>query len=123
MDQIQIKELKIFAYHGVYPEEKKNGQNFVLDILMDCDLKKAGETDALEDTINYVEIQQKVREKMLEKSCDWIEHAAARVAEEILGYDARIRRVEVLLKKPEAPIEADFEYVAVKIVREKENEE
>ena len=53
MDKIQIKGLKVFAWHGVGLDEKKKGQWFVLDVDMECDLKKAGSTDSLEDTVNY----------------------------------------------------------------------
>lgn len=53
MDKIQIRGLKVFAWHGVGLEEKKKGQLFVLDVDMECDLKKAGNTDALGDTVNY----------------------------------------------------------------------
>ena len=58
---------------------------------------------------------------MTEQSYDLIERAAARVAEEVLKADEKVERVHVLLKKPEAPINAKFDYVAVEILRERKD--
>ena len=93
MDKIVIKGLRIFAYHGVNPEEKEKGQPFVLDITLYKDLSLPGATDDLNDTVNY-----------------------SRVAEAVLA-EFPVREVTVRLKKPRAPIAGDFEYVAVEITR------
>lgn len=121
MDRIQIRGLEVFAWHGVGLEEKEKGQPFILDVDMECNLKKAGQTDALGDTINYALVVEEITRVMREKSYDLIERAAARVAEAVLQMDDRIWRVRVLLKKPEAPIQAKFDYVAVKITRERKD--
>lgn len=121
MDQIQIRGLKVFAWHGVGLEEKKEGQPFILDIDMECNLKKAGETDSLGDTVNYAAVIEEVTRVMREKSYDLIERAASRAAEAVLKMDERIIRVRVLLKKPEAPIQAQFDYVAVEVTRERKD--
>lgn len=121
MDQIQIRGLEIFAWHGVGQEEKQNGQPFVLDIDMECNLKRAGQTDSLGDTVNYAAVIEEITRVMREKSYDLIERAASRVAEAVLQMDERIYKVRVLLKKPEAPIQAQFAYVAVEIIRERKD--
>ena len=121
MDRIQIRGLEVFAWHGVGLEEKEKGQPFILDVDMECNLKKAGQTDALGDTINYALVVEEITRVMREKSYDLIERAAARVAEAVLQMDDRIWRVRVLLKKPEAPIQAQFDYVAVEITRERKD--
>lgn len=121
MDQIQIRGLEIYAWHGVGLEEKQKGQPFVLDVDMECNLKKAGQTDDLGDTINYAAVVEEISQVMRDGSCDLIERAASRVAEAILKMDVRICRVRVLLKKPEAPIQANFDYVAVEITRERKD--
>ncbi len=121
MDKIQIRGLKVFAWHGVGLEEKKKGQLFVLDVDMECDLKKAGNTDALGDTVNYAAVVEEISRVMREQSDDLIERAASRVAEAVLKMDDKICTVRVLLKKPEAPIQAEFDYVAVEIVRERKD--
>ena len=56
MDKIVIKGLKLFAYHGVNPEEKRDGQNFVIDITANVPLLKAGQSDELVDTVSTLQV-------------------------------------------------------------------
>ena len=58
METIRIKGLEIFAYHGVNPEEKENGQRFVLDLAMTADLSRAAQSDDLRDTVNYAAVRK-----------------------------------------------------------------
>lgn len=118
MDEIIIKGLKIFAYHGVNPEETENGQEFELDITMFADLTKARQSDNLEDTINYAKARKVVNAAMCDKPFKLIERAAEEVANRLLKNFKELKRVEVLLKKPNAPMSCKFDWVAVKIVKE-----
>ena len=113
MEKIIIKGLKLFAYHGVNPEEKVDGQNFVLDItaLLNADIAKA--SDNVDDTVSYAKIIKTARAVFTERSYDLIEVAANKVGVEIMKQYPRLQQVTVLLMKPEAPIKANFEYVAV----------
>ena len=121
MDKIIIKGLKVFAYHGVNPEEKTDGQNFILDITAYKNLKKAGETDNIDDTVSYAKILKTAVKVLNEDKYDLLEKVAQRVAQQIfLEFDS-IKAVDVCLKKPEAPIKADFEYVGVEISRTRED--
>lgn len=113
MEKIIIKGLKIFAYHGVNPEEKTDGQNFVLDITAELDTEKAYLNDNVEDTVSYAKIIKTAIAVFTEKSYDLIETAAHTVGTEIMKTYPKIEKVTVLLKKPEAPIKAEFDYVAV----------
>ncbi|OJU15899.1 MAG: dihydroneopterin aldolase [Clostridiales bacterium 43-6] len=117
MDTIMIKGLTIFAYHGVNEEEKRNGQSFVLDILIKTDIKKACISDDLKDTVSYSAAAKKAVAVMTAEKYDLIERAAEVVAQSLLESFPAIREVEVTLKKPQAPIKAEFDYVAVKITR------
>lgn len=119
MDKIYIKGLRVYAYHGVKPEEKEKGQPFILDITLYTDVSKAGNTDRLEDTVNYSKVAKRVVAVMQDGKVDLIERAATRVADTILQ-EFPVGMVTVCLKKPRAPIAADFEYVAVEITRSKE---
>ena len=116
MDKIVIKGLRIFAYHGVNPEEKEKGQPFVLDITLYKDLSLPGATDDLNDTVNYSRVAKTATRVMLAQKDDLIARAASRVAEAVLA-EFPVREVTVRLKKPRAPIAGDFEYVAVEITR------
>lgn len=113
MEKIIIKGLRLFAYHGVNPEEKVDGQNFVLDITACLDADVAKSTDNVDDTVSYAKIIKTARAVFTERSYDLIEVAANKVGVEIMKAHPRLQQVTVLLMKPEAPIKADFEYVAV----------
>ncbi len=115
MDKIIIKNLRLFAYHGVNEEEKINGQNFALDIECKLDLEEAGISDCLDDTVSYAKIIKTVKRVFPAEKNDLIERAAYRTAQAILSEYDRVESVKILHKKPEAPIDADFDYVAVKI--------
>lgn len=117
MDKIIIKGLKIFAHHGVHDFEKQNGQTFILDIEMLADLQKPCHSDKLEDTLNYSLAVKTVEHIMCEKSYDLIERAAQAVADALFEEFAAVQNVHVVLKKPQAPINAEFDYVAADIVR------
>ena len=113
MDKIIVKGLKLFAYHGVNPEEKVDGQNFVLDITAELDTKKAQYSDNVDDTVSYAKIIKTVIAVFTAQSYDLIEAAANKVGMEIMKTYPQLQSVTVLLKKPEAPIKAEFDYVAV----------
>ncbi len=124
MEKIIIKGLKLFAYHGVNPEEKVDGQNFVLDITAELDATNAELSDNVDNTVSYAKIIKTVRAVFTEKSYDLIETVANVVAAEIMKTHPALQKVTVLLMKPEAPVKADFEYVAVEktIIREQISE-
>lgn len=116
MDRIDIKGLRVYAYHGVNTEEKEKGQPFELDIALETDLSLPGRTDFLSDTINYAKVSKLAIATMQGEKNNLIERAATRVAEAILE-EFSVQAVTVRLKKPRAPIAADFAYVAVEITR------
>ena len=111
LDKISIKGLKLFAYHGVNPEEKENGQNFIFDVDYYVNVTKACASDNVDDTVSYA--------KVVKTKYDLIERAAQVVSDAILDEYPDIFKVEITLKKPEAPIKADFDYVGVTITRER----
>lgn len=116
LDQIQIRGLRVYAYHGVKETEKEKGQPFELDIVLWTDVSLSGRTDRLEDTVNYSKVAQKATALLQSEKNNLVERAATRVAEGILEAFP-VEGVTVCLKKPRAPIAADFQYVAVQITR------
>lgn len=116
MDKIIIDGLRTFAYHGVNPEEKEKGQPFEMDIILEADLSRPGRTDNLADTVNYAKVCKTALAVFHEGKDNLLERAAARVAAAILD-DFPVEAVTVRLKKPRAPIAADFANVAVEITR------
>lgn len=117
MDKIIIKGLKLFAYHGVNPEEKEEGQMFVIDLIATLPLDTPCNTDNVDDTVNYAKVIKAVRRVFTEEKYDLIEKAAQVVADAVLNEFEMIQTVTVTLKKPYAPVKAEFEYVAVEITR------
>ncbi|MBQ9228087.1 MAG: dihydroneopterin aldolase [Eubacterium sp.] len=119
MDKITVKGLKLFAYHGVNPEEKQNGQPFVIDVDYYLDLEKACHSDCLDDTVSYAKVVKTIRSVFTAESFDLIERAAQAVAEALLAAYPSVMKTEITVKKPEAPVSADFDYMAVTVVRER----
>ena len=119
MDTIHIKGLRLFAYHGVNPEEKRDGQTFVLDLRLGADLSQARRSDRLEDTVNYAAVVKAVRAAFTAQSFDLIERAAQAVCDAVLEGFPQVEEVS-LLQKPEAPVSAEFDYMAVEITQRRE---
>lgn len=120
MDTIHIKGLRLFAYHGVNPEEKRDGQTFVLDLRLGADLSQARRSDRLEDTVNYAAVVKAVRAAFTARNFDLIERAAQAVCDAVLEGFPQVEEVSLLLQKPEAPVSAEFDYMAVEITQRRE---
>lgn len=121
MDKILIKGLKLFAYHGVNPEEKENGQDFIFDIELYVNMNKACHSDNVEDTVSYAKVVKTVRRVFTAQKYDLLERCAEVTAQAILDEYSEVLRVDLTLKKPQAPVNADFEYMGVNIVRSRDN--
>lgn len=117
MDKIKIENLEIYAYHGVFPEEKEKGQKFYINATLETDLRTAGRTDDLTASTHYGEVALLLHETMTEKSYDLIERAAEVCAEAVLKEFPLVRSITLELRKPEAPIPLPFESISVVIHR------
>lgn len=114
-DIIEIKGLKVFANHGVFESEKENGQEFLVDIKLFCDLCKPKATDELNDTINYAVVCDLAADFLKNTAFDLIEKAAYELSKELLTRYRNIDVVNIKLHKPNAPLEVEFEDVSVNI--------
>lgn len=117
MDKIVIKDLEIFAYHGVLPEEKRQGQTFIVTVEMFLDLYDAGIEDDLNETVNYADVCSTIEEVMTEEKYNLIEAAAESIAGTILLKYHKVKMVRVILSKPEAPVNMTFDTIYVDITR------
>ena len=117
MDKIYIKDLELFAYHGVMQEEKVLGQKFVLDIELDIDLRQAGKTDDLTKTVHYGELAHEIELEFTKQSYDLIEKATEQICEYVLINYPLVKEIKIKLKKPWAPTKKHVEYVAVEMKR------
>lgn len=116
-DCITIKNLKIFAYHGVFPEEKQNGQEFLVSARLYLDIHTPGKSDRLEDALNYAEVSHFINRIFTEKSYDLIEAASENLCMRILLEYTQLQEVEIEVHKPQAPIGLPFEDVSVTMNR------
>jgi len=117
MDKIIIKDLEIFARHGVMREEKTLGQKFLVSMYLCLDLKQASKTGSLNDTVNYGLLCHEVTSLLTENTFDLIEEAAEAVGDHILLKYESVKKVTVEVKKPWAPIGLPLSYASVEITR------
>lgn len=116
-DCIIIENLNVFAHHGVYPEETRDGQNFYVNAVLYTDTKKAGYSDELEDSTNYGDVCQEIHRFLTEHTYKLLEAATEKLAEYLLQTFPLIQELTLEIRKPEAPIPLPFESVSVKIHR------
>lgn len=121
MDKITVKNLEVFANHGVYEAENKLGQLFVISADLYMDTYKAGISDMLEFSVDYGSVCQYIRQLMTEKTFNLIEAAAEYTARGILRKFPLVQSVELTLNKPWAPIGLHLDTAGVTISRSRHN--
>ena len=114
-ENVKIKGLRVFANHGVYDEEKRNGQEFIVDITLYTDLSRPGYSDELKDTINYALVCEKASSFLRNNTFDLIEKVAYELSKELLLSFDKLNKVDITLHKPQAPIGIPFEDISVNI--------
>ena len=116
MDRIVVAGIRELGTHGVLPEEQTRPQPFEVDVELGVDLEKAGETDALEDTVDYAAVCEAVSRIVRTERYQLLERLASRIAE-VCCADDRVQTVAVTVKKLNAPVGAMVDHVAVCIER------
>lgn len=116
VDMITLKGLRARGFHGVLESERIEGQDFIVDLTVWIDTRRAGETDDLNDTIDYDVLALEVVEILAGQPVNLIETLAANIAERILAH-ALVTEVEVVLHKPQAPLSVPFDDVVITIRR------
>ncbi|GAB3296694.1 dihydroneopterin aldolase [Parasphingorhabdus pacifica] len=115
-DRIALTGLKVRGNHGVFDEEKRDGQEFLVDITVWADLADAAATDDLQQTLHYGQLAERAAKIVAGPPRDLIEAVAAEIADDIMS-DGRPHAAEVTIHKPSAPIPLQFADVAVTIRR------
>ncbi len=116
-DEIHIENLEFFARHGVFPEETKLGQKFIVSLTMYMNTRKAGKSDNLEISVDYGAVSHFITDYMKENTFLLIEAAAENLVRELLLHFPLVKGIDLELKKPWAPIGLPVEYASVKISR------
>jgi dihydroneopterin aldolase len=111
---VQVNGIKLYAYHGCLTEEGKIGGHYIVDIEVSTDFTKSFNTDDLNDTVDYVVINQIVKEEMSIRS-KLIEHVGYRILKRLKSEVNHIEKAHVQITKLSPPINGDVENVAVTI--------
>ncbi len=117
MDRIVLKNMGFFGYHGDLSSENELGQRFFVDVTLLTDLTKAGQSDSLEDSINYVEIHKMVRQIMEGEPYHLLEKVATVIADSLWNEFKGIVGLSVSVRKPSAPIAGMIDYAEVTVNR------
>lgn len=119
MDSIIARGLSFSACHGVLSSEKIYPQLFKVDLELFLDLKAAGLQDDLSHSVDYDRVYHEVSKIMAGPACNLLEALAEKIAQTLLQ-QFPVTEVEVVVYKPEAPVEGEFDYFAVKIRRKRD---
>ena len=116
-DQIVLTGIHGFGYHGLFEQERKEGQDFFVDLTLAVDLQAASQSDAIADTVNYALITDLVVEEIISNPVNLIEKLAFRIAERVLNQHLKLMSVTVTVHKPQAPVAAQLKDIAVVLTR------
>jgi dihydroneopterin aldolase len=116
-DRITIKGIEGYGFHGVFDYEKCDGQTFYVDLEVSLDLRKASESDNLDDTVNYALFTLIARQAIEGEPFNLIEKLAGTIADQIIAAAPQVERIEVTVHKPKAPVDEKVTDISVTIVR------
>ncbi len=116
MVKIELIGLEFFAYHGVYSEEQKAGNNFIVNLSVAGDFDNAVQNDELEGTIDYEKLYAAVADEMHTRS-KLLEHLAGRILNRIVKGHPEIKEIEVAIEKLNPPINGKCRATRVSITR------
>lgn len=115
-DRISLTGLRVRGHHGVLDFERADGQDFVIDVVLEIDLAPAARSDDVTDTVHYGELAGRLAGVVSGDPVNLIETLAQRLAD-VCVEDSRVRAATVTVHKPQAPIPHEFADVAVTITR------
>jgi len=107
-DEILLEGMHFYAYHGVNPEERSLGQRFMVDVILAVDLRPAGQSDHLDDTVSYSAVYKLVRRIVEGEPRNLIEAVAESIASHILESFPPVEHVTVTVRKPEVPMKGSM---------------
>jgi dihydroneopterin aldolase len=114
-DFISLTGISAVGYHGVFPDERRDGQIFIVDLQLFADLKPAGESDDLVKTVNYASVAEVVVEEICGEPLNLIEAVANRISLRVLRDFPLINSISVTVHKPDAPVSVNFKDISVTI--------
>lgn len=103
------------SYHGQFAEEERLGQRFVIDLVLDCDLRASSTSDNLADTVNYGDVVALVTKTFSIRRFKLLEAAARSLADAIFVAYPPINAIALTLRKPSPPIPGRMTAVGIKL--------
>lgn len=119
MDQIVIRNLRVYGYHGYTPEEKALGQIFEIDLHLTLDLQPAGKSDSIDSTVDYSKVCSMVKQFVEDHVYHLLEALAENICKLIFEAFSLVHEVSIHIRKPQAPINACFDFVGVVLYRKR----
>lgn len=116
-DKIVIKGIKGFGYHGVFDFEKRDGQEFFVDIEIDIDLQAASKSDVLSDSLDYSLLTAIAKNAIEKLQFDLIERLGGFIADTVKENFPAVDSIAVTVHKPSAPVNESVTDIAVTIIR------
>lgn len=113
METLTLKSLRFKGYHGYYEKEREQGNNFEVDVIFSADFRKAGDTDQLEDTIDYQEVLAVISKVMNGPSIKLIETLAKRIGDQLFDQFTTVTSLEVSVRKLTPPLDVETAYSEV----------
>lgn len=113
--KIYLRNVRFHAFHGVLPQERIVGNDYLVNLVLDYDFSSAMKTDDLQGTLNYAEVYQKVREEMVVPS-KLLEHVAGRIAHRLFSDFPEIQKLQLSITKVNPPMGADSDGAGVEVV-------
>jgi len=120
LDRVSVTGIRARGFHGVLEQEKQDGQDFSCDVHLHLSVVRAGRSDDLLDAVDYSVVARKAFDVLAGPSLDLVETVAQRIAASVLQ-DERVRAVEVVVHKPQAPVGVPFDDVAIRVFRTRDD--
>ncbi len=117
MDKILMNDMMFYAYHGVLEEEKRLGQKFIISIELLLELKAAGLSDDVMDTVSYADVYEDVKEIVHGNKFNLIEKLAEEISKVVLMKYSLVNEIIIKILKPEAPVNGIYHSFGVEICR------
>lgn len=115
-DVIHLSGLEVFAHHGVFDVERQNGQRFVFDVDIECDISQASVSDDLSDTLDYSAVAVAIRDAVVGEPVNLLETLALRVIRVIFGFD-KAESVILTIHKPDVDMPVEVQGVSLTVHR------
>lgn len=115
MDTLTIKSLRFKGYHGYYQQEREEGNDFEVDLIFKADLRKAGDNDQLDDTIDYQLVLERVKSVMEGPSVKLIETLTKRIGDQLFEQFQEVQQLTVAVRKLNPPVNVETAYSEIKM--------